>query len=98
MVVNPYRRNCTMAVDIKILGSECPRCKQLAALMKEITVELQADVTLEKINDFGKIASYGILAIPGLVINGKVKSAGIVPRKNEIVNWIEEARKEQNNA
>ena len=35
--------------------------------------------------------SFGILATPGLVINGKVKCAGRIPRPEEIKAWIQEA-------
>jgi protein-disulfide isomerase len=35
--------------------------------------------------------SYGIIATPGLVINGKVVSTGRIPRVEDIKAWIEEA-------
>jgi len=35
--------------------------------------------------------SYGILATPGLVINGKIKCAGRIPRPEEIKAWVQEA-------
>jgi hypothetical protein len=33
---------------------------------------------------------YGIMATPGLVINEKLKSSGIVPKDEQILNWIKE--------
>jgi len=41
-----------------------------------------------KITDWGQIASYGILHTPGLVIDGKVVSAGRIPAATEIVAWL----------
>jgi len=36
--------------------------------------------------------SYDILETPGLVIDGQVVSSGRLPRKDEVVAWLREAR------
>ena len=33
---------------------------------------------------------YGILATPGLVINEKLKSSGIIPKDEQVLAWIME--------
>jgi len=38
-----------------------------------------------------EIMKYGIAMTPGLVINGEVKSAGKIPKVEQIVAWIKEA-------
>jgi len=53
--------------------------------------ELKVAAAVEKITDIKVMMSYGILATPGLVINGKVKCAGRIPRPEEIIAWIQEA-------
>ena len=45
-------------------------------------LELQAEV--EKVTDFGEIASYGVLRTPGLVVDEKVLVSGRVPSSEEI--------------
>jgi len=83
-----------VSVDIKVLGTGCVKCKQLAALVDQAIKEFGGgDVAYEKIDDVKKILSYGILAVPGLVINGVVRSAGNVPRKEQLTAWIKEALK-----
>ncbi|MDA8097871.1 MAG: thioredoxin family protein [Clostridia bacterium] len=43
------------------------------------------------ITDINSFADYGVFLTPGLVINGQVKVSGKVPKREEIVRWIEEA-------
>ncbi len=39
--------------------------------------------------DFAKIASYGVMSTPALVIGGKVVSSGKVLKKDEIVELLQ---------
>ena len=43
---------------------------------------------LEKLDE---IASFGVPFTPALVIDGKVKSAGKLPKPKQIAKWLEEA-------
>ena len=78
-------------MDIKILGTGCPRCKRLEKLAREAAAEAGVDATFTKVTDIKGITSYPIISTPGLVIDGQVKSSGRVPRKDEIVAWMTEA-------
>ncbi|MHB1131060.1 MAG: thioredoxin family protein [Chloroflexota bacterium] len=78
-------------MEIKVLGSGCANCKRLEALVHEVVGELGASAQIEKVTDFKQIASYGILATPGLVVGGEVKSAGRIPSKAEITGWVTSA-------
>ncbi|MBZ4654022.1 MAG: redox-active disulfide protein 2 [Peptococcaceae bacterium] len=44
----------------------------------------------KKVTDLKAIAEAGIMMTPGLVINGKVKAYGRVPRREEIKRFIKE--------
>ncbi len=76
---------------VKILGSGCANCKKLEALVKEVAVEKGIEATFQKVTDFKDIVSYGIMRTPGLVVDGKVLSAGRIPSKQEIAGWLESA-------
>jgi small redox-active disulfide protein 2 len=81
-------------IEIKLLGTDCARCKQLDALLKETLSEADAPaVDLEEVSDLGVIASFGVLAVPALVVNGEVKSVGNVPSKAELKSWLQQAQK-----
>lgn len=77
-------------MEIRILGTSCPRCQELEKRTIDILAELSIAADLQKVTDIKKIMEYKILGTPGLVINGKVKSAGRIPSKDEIKKWIEE--------
>ena len=76
---------------IKVLGSGCTNCKRLEAMVQEVIGEMGLDATVEKVMDIRDIMSYRVLGTPGLVIDGKVVSAGRVPSKAEITTWVADA-------
>jgi small redox-active disulfide protein 2 len=79
-------------MKIEILGTGCPKCKKLNALVKEAVSELGVLVEIIKVTDINKIIDYGIMVTPALVIDGDVKVAGKIPSKEEITKWIEEKK------
>ena len=70
--------------QIKVLGPGCRRCEQLAAATKEAADQLGIDYELEKVKDVAKLADYGVMMTPGLVVDGEVKSQGKVLSSDEI--------------
>ena len=77
-------------MEIKILGPGCPKCGEVEKRVKKALAELGISADVEKVTDIKKIMGYGILMTPGLVIDGKVKSSGRIPRPEEIKAWIQE--------
>lgn len=75
-------------MNIKILGSGCANCKKVEALVEEVVSELSVAADVEHVSDYKEMMSYGIMATPGLVVDGEVKSAGRIPSKAEITSWI----------
>ncbi len=79
---------------IKILGSGCSKCKALNVKVSELVAKHQLDAVIIKVEDIMEIMKYGILSTPGLVINEKVKSVGIIPKDEQIITWIKEGMTE----
>jgi small redox-active disulfide protein 2 len=79
-------------MEIKILGTGCPKCKRLEALVRQVAAEAGIEANFTKVTDFAQITSYSVLNTPGLVINEEVRSSGRIPRKEEIISWMEEAQ------
>jgi small redox-active disulfide protein 2 len=77
-------------LNIKILGSGCSRCRKLEDTVKELVAQNKIDAVIQKISDIQEMMNYGIMATPGLVINEKLKSSGVIPKNDQILNWLKE--------
>jgi len=77
-------------VSIKILGTGCKKCLNLEAKVREIVNQNGIDAAVEKVTDINEMMGYGIMMTPGLVINEQVKSFGIIPKDDQILNWLKE--------
>ena len=74
--------------SVKVLGSGCAKCNQLEAATKAALEQLGMDTTIEHVTDFSKIASYGVMTTPALVVDGKVVSYGKVLKTEEVVEIL----------
>lgn len=71
-------------MEIKILGTGCPKCKTLEKLTREVVEKNGINATIIKVEDITEIMKYHILSTPALVVNEKVEIKGRVPSASEI--------------
>lgn len=71
-------------MDIKILGTGCPKCKQAETAVRQAVAEKGSNYSIEKVEDIEKIIEYNVLTTPAIVIDGKVVIKGRVPTVAEI--------------
>jgi len=69
---------------IKILGTGCKKCQKTEENVKEAIKDMKLDATVEKVEDFRAIMSYGVMSTPAIVIDEKVIVSGKVPSVEEI--------------
>ena len=77
---------------VKILGSGCSKCNALEASTKMALEGLGMDTAIDHVTDFAKIASYGVMTTPALVVDGKVVSFGKVLKPDEVTTILKKIR------
>ena len=73
---------------IQVLGTGCTKCKTLHETVITAVQETGVEAEVEKVEDIQKIMSFEILMMPGLVINGEVKTSGRVTNLEEVKKLI----------
>ena len=69
---------------IKVLGTGCPKCSQLADNVKVAADQLGVEYELEKITAISEIMQHGVMMTPSLVVDNEVKSSGKVLNVEQI--------------
>ena len=76
-------------MEIKVLGTGCPKCNKLEKMIRELVGELQLKAEVEKVKDVNEIARAGVMLTPALMVNGDIKFAGKLPSRSELRKIIE---------
>lgn len=80
-------------MDIKILGPGCKNCVTLDKITRQVVQEIGLNATIEKVEDYGEIAAYGVMSTPAMVIDGVVAFSGRVPTPSNLREIIQAAQK-----
>jgi small redox-active disulfide protein 2 len=75
-------------VEIKVLGPGCPRCEQTLAVVEQALALAGVEARVEKVSGMLEIAQYGVMGTPAVVIDGKVRSVGQVPKMKDVLAWL----------
>lgn len=85
--------NAEAVKSIRVLGAEgCGTCHTLLRRVQEVTEELGIKPKIEFIADIKRVISYGVMGMPGLVVNEKVVSAGKLLKNKEIKKILFETK------
>ncbi len=75
-------------MKIQVLGTGCPKCKQLEESVKKALAASGKSADVEKVEDLAKILEAGVMMTPALVIDGKVASSGKALSPEEIAKLL----------
>jgi small redox-active disulfide protein 2 len=75
---------------IEVLGSGCANCNRLEANAREAVTMAGVEAEVLHVTDPREIVGRGVMSTPGLVIDGKVVSAGRIPSAGDIAAWLNE--------
>ena len=69
---------------IQILGTGCPKCKQLFANTQAAVQAAGIEAEITKVEKIADIMKFGVMSTPGLAVDGKVLSQGKLLNEEEI--------------
>ncbi len=75
-------------MEIKILGTNCPKCHALEKATREIVETNHLNATVTKVDDIMEIMNYNVMRTPAIVVNEKVEIKGRVPSDEEILQVL----------
>ena len=93
-----YRKHCGVASSgdaglvIRIFGTGCVSCTSLYTLLIELLDRLGIAADVEQIYAPDEIGRAGVTKTPALMINGTLKSAGILPSPALVEQWLRDSR------
>lgn len=79
-------------MKIELLGDNCRTCRMQHHNITLALQEMAVQVEYRKIDDPQRFAEYGLMSLPGLVINGQLRSVGKLLTTGEIMAILTEAR------
>jgi len=75
-------------MKIAILGSGCPKCTQMAEVVRKAVAKSGVDAAIAKVEDIREIMKWKVMATPALVIDDEVKISGRVPTVEEVTSLL----------
>ncbi len=75
-------------MDVKILGTGCPKCRTLEQSVRSVVEKNNIDATISKVEDIVDIMNYGVMMTPALVIDGAVVVKGRIPSEDELITLL----------
>lgn len=73
---------------IRIFGTGCVSCNGLQTLVIEVLATMGMAADIEQIHDPDEIGRQGIIMTPALMINGQLKSGGLLPTRAQVEQWL----------
>lgn len=72
----------------RIFGPGCVSCNGLQNLVIEVLADMNIAADIEQIHDPDEIGRAGVLQTPALMINGRLKSSGLLPTRAQLEQWV----------
>jgi small redox-active disulfide protein 2 len=69
---------------IEILGPGCTRCKETYRVVQHVVEQAGLQVEVVKDESVERMAALGLMATPGVAVDGKVVVSGRIPRAEEL--------------
>ena len=78
-------------VRVLVLGPGCHACDRLAQMVQELLEQLApSGASVERVRDVERIAQYGPMPMPALLVNDRMVCGGPVPSKTRLASLLEQ--------
>ena len=74
---------------VQILGTGCPKCKQLTQNAEQAAQDLGIECEIGKVTDINEIMAFGVMMTPALVVDGEVKASGKVLSPDQVKAYLQ---------
>ncbi|HUP49187.1 MAG TPA: MTH895/ArsE family thioredoxin-like protein [Thermoanaerobaculia bacterium] len=71
-------------MKVEVLGPGCGRCREAFRVVQHVVEQEGLDVELVKDESIERMMALGLMATPGLAVNGKVVVSGRIPKAEEV--------------
>jgi small redox-active disulfide protein 2 len=69
---------------IEVLGPGCTRCKETFRVVQHVIQQERLEIELVKDESIERMMALGLMATPGVVIDGKIVVSGRIPKAEEV--------------
>lgn len=73
---------------ITVYGPGCMKCHKTEEIVKQTIEATGVQATVVKVSDMQQIVTAGIMATPGVAVDGVVKLSGRIPTAEEVRGWL----------
>ncbi|WP_108259573.1 thioredoxin family protein [Mangrovicoccus ximenensis] len=74
--------------SVKVFGPGCRRCDSAVKMVRDTATALGIDVDVVKVVDPKSIAQAGVMATPGIAVDGKLVHSGGLPDPEKLQSWL----------
>ncbi len=74
--------------SVKVFGPGCRRCDSAVSMVRDTATALGIDVEVVKVVDPKSIAQAGVMATPGIAVDGKLVHSGGLPDPEKLQAWL----------
>lgn len=73
---------------IEVLGPGCSRCKETFRIVQQVVAEAGLVVEIVKDESIERMMALGLMSTPGVAVDGRVVSAGRIPRPDDLKHLL----------
>ena len=79
-------------MEIKILGTGCPTCRNLHKMALKLKEDKQIDAEIKYSDNVQELVELGVMRSPALVIDGNLVLVGMPPNKEKLLEIINKSK------